>query len=38
MTIKKISETDYLGATVIEVMNLDYENLSAKEFLHQGFK
>ncbi|AIQ12936.1 sugar phosphate isomerase/epimerase family protein [Paenibacillus durus] len=37
-TMKKIAETDYPGATAIEAMNWDYEDLSAKEFLHTAFK
>ncbi|MFC5529805.1 sugar phosphate isomerase/epimerase family protein [Cohnella yongneupensis] len=37
-TMKKIAETGYSGATAIEAMNWDYENLSAKEFLHNAFE
>ncbi|OAB29619.1 xylose isomerase [Paenibacillus macquariensis subsp. defensor] len=37
-TMKKIAETDYSGATAIEAMNWDYEDLSAKEFLHKAFE
>jgi sugar phosphate isomerase/epimerase len=36
--IKKIGETGYSGATAIEAMNWDYEDLSAKEFLHKAFQ
>jgi len=35
--MKKIAETDYSGATAIEAMNWDYEDLSAEEFLHKAF-
>ena len=38
ITMKKIAETDYSGATAIEAMNWDYEDLSAKEFLHKAFE
>ncbi|MCM3042089.1 sugar phosphate isomerase/epimerase [Paenibacillus motobuensis] len=37
-TMKKIAETDYSGATSIEAMNWDYEDLTAKEFLHKAFE
>ena len=37
-TMKKIAETDYSGAIAIEAMNWDYENLSAREFLHKAFE
>lgn len=36
--MKKIAETGYSGATAIEAMNWDYEDLSAKEFLHKAFE
>ncbi|MCB2361137.1 hypothetical protein [Clostridium estertheticum] len=36
--MKKIAETGYSGATAIESMNWDYEDLSAKEFLHKAFE
>lgn len=36
--MKKIRETGYSGATAIEAMNWDYEELSAKEFLHKAFE
>jgi L-ribulose-5-phosphate 3-epimerase len=37
-TMKKIAETDYSGATAIEAMNWDYEDLSAEQFLHKAFE
>jgi sugar phosphate isomerase/epimerase len=37
-TMRKITETGYSGATAIEAMNWDYEELTAKEFLHQAFE
>ena len=37
-TMKKIVNTGYSGATAIEAMNWDYEDLSAKEFLHKAFE
>ncbi|MDK8183358.1 sugar phosphate isomerase/epimerase family protein [Paenibacillus sp. UMB4589-SE434] len=37
-TMKKIAETDYSGATAIEAMNWDYEDISANEFLHKAFE
>lgn len=37
-TMRKIAETNYAGATAIEVMNWDYEDRSAKEFLHEAFE
>lgn len=37
-TMKKIAETGYSGATAIEPMNWDYENLSPKDFLHKAFE
>ncbi|WP_240762395.1 sugar phosphate isomerase/epimerase family protein [Paenibacillus thalictri] len=37
-TMKKITKTNYSGATAIEAMNWDYEHLSAKEFLHKAFE
>lgn len=37
-TMKKIVGSDYSGATAIEAMNWDYEDLSAKEFLHKAFE
>lgn len=37
-TMKKIAETGYTGAIAIEAMNWDYEDLSAKEFLHKAFE
>ena len=36
--MKKVAETGYSGATAIEAMNWDYEDLSAKEFLHKAFE
>jgi len=36
--MKKIVETDYLGATAIEAMNWSYMDLSAEEFLHEAFE
>ena len=35
--MKKIEETGYSGATALEVMNWDYEDLSAEEFLQKAF-
>lgn len=37
-TMKKIAETGYSGATAIEPMNWDYENLSPKDFLYKAFE
>jgi sugar phosphate isomerase/epimerase len=37
-TMKKIAETDYSGATAIEAMNWDYEDLSVEQFLHKAFE
>lgn len=37
-TMKKIAETGYSGATAVEAMNWDYENLSAREFLRKAFE
>ncbi len=37
-TMKKIAETDYLGATAIEAMNWDYQDILAEEFLHKAFE
>jgi sugar phosphate isomerase/epimerase len=37
-TMKNIAETNYSGATAIEAMNWDYEDLSAKEFLQEAFE
>jgi sugar phosphate isomerase/epimerase len=34
--MKKISDTGYKGAVAIEAMNWEYEDLSAKEFLHKA--
>jgi len=36
--MKKIAETDYSGATAIEVMNWGYKDLSAEEFLQESFE
>lgn len=36
--MKKIAETGYSGATAIEAMNWDYEDLSVEEFLQKAFK
>lgn len=36
-SMKKISKTNYLGATALEPMNWDYTDLSAKEFLQKAF-
>jgi len=36
--MKKIAETGYSGATAIEVMNWDYMELSAEEFLYKAFE
>lgn len=36
-TMKKIAETNYSGATALEPMNWDYENISIREFLHKAF-
>lgn len=38
ITMKKIAETGYSGATAVEAMNWDYENLSAEEFLRKAFE
>lgn len=37
-TMKKISETNYSGATALEPMNWDYKDLSAETFLKKAFK
>lgn len=37
-TMKKIAETNYLGATALETMNQDYKDLSIEEFLQEAFK
>ncbi|MEF2114420.1 MULTISPECIES: hypothetical protein [Clostridium] len=36
--MKKIAKTCYSGATAIEPMNWDYEDLPAKEFSHKAFE
>lgn len=36
--MKKVAKTGYTGSTAIEAMNWDYQNLSAKEFLHKAFE
>lgn len=36
--MKKIAETGYSGATAIEVMNWNYKDLSAEEFLCEAFE
>lgn len=36
--MQAIVRTGYSGATAIEAMNWDYENLSAREFLHKAFE
>lgn len=36
--MRTIVETGYSGATAIEAMNWDYEDLSAKAFLHKAFE
>ncbi|MFA9376005.1 MAG: sugar phosphate isomerase/epimerase family protein [Lachnotalea sp.] len=36
--MKNIANTGYSGATAIEAMNWDYQNLSVKEFLQEAFK
>ncbi len=36
--MKKIAGTGYSGATALEPMNWDYEDLSAAEFLQEAFK
>lgn len=38
VTMKKIAETKYLGATALEPMNWDYKDLSVEEFLYEAFK
>lgn len=38
ITMKKIAETGYSGATAIEAMNWDYKDLSAEEFLQKAFE
>lgn len=38
MTMEKIEKTNYAGATAIEAMNWDYDNLSAEQFLHKAFE
>jgi len=37
-TMKAIAETGYTGAVALEVMNWDYESLTAEEFLHTLFE
>jgi len=37
-TMKAITETGYSGATALEVMNWEYEDLSAEEFLQTAFE
>lgn len=37
-TMRKIVETGYSGATAIEAMNWDYEDLSVEKFLHKAFE
>ena len=37
-TMKNIAKTGYQGATALEPMNWDYEDLSVKEFLHKAFE
>jgi L-ribulose-5-phosphate 3-epimerase len=36
--MKKITESNYSGATAIEAMNWDYKHLSAEEFLQEAFE
>lgn len=36
--MKKITLTGYRGATTLEPMNWDYENLSIQEFLHRAYQ
>jgi sugar phosphate isomerase/epimerase len=36
--MKKIAKTGYSGATAIEAMNWDYQDLSAEEFLQEAFE
>lgn len=36
--MKKIAKTDYLGTTAIEVMNWDYKDILAEEFLRKAFE
>lgn len=38
ITMKKIAETNYLGATALEPMNWDYMDLSAEEFLYKAYE
>lgn len=38
ITMKKIAETNYLGATALEPMNWDYKDLSAEEFLYKAYE
>lgn len=38
VTMKKIAETNYLGATALEPMNWDYMDLSAEEFLYTAYE
>lgn len=38
VTMKKIAETNYLGATALEPMNWDYMDLSAEEFLYKAYE
>lgn len=38
VTMKKIAETNYLGATALEPMNWDYKDLSAEEFLCKAYE
>lgn len=37
-TMQSIAQTDYTGPIAIEAMNWDYEDLSAKAFLHKAFE
>ena len=38
VTMKKIAETNYLGANALEPMNWDYMDLSAEEFLYKAYE
>lgn len=38
VTMKKIAETNYSGATALEPMNWDYKDLSPEEFLNKAFE
>ncbi|BCZ47288.1 hypothetical protein psyc5s11_33550 [Clostridium gelidum] len=38
IAMKKIAKTDYSGATAIEAMNWNYNDLSAEEFLKEAFE